>query len=326
MNGWVIRAERARDRPHEGDVRIVARWLGPAHGKWVACPQSSAKAVLPIDETGPVRGMSPSTMGQCTGPERGLLMMTLAKSLYDRFMSPLWRLSFQPHIVDARVAAAHFRFFVATRQAAAWYAPPRAHALVEYEWILEHVALGGRQVVDVGAHHGYYSMLLAAARPAPRSVTAVEPLPSNCAILEVNAALNGVPLRIVQAAVTNRGSSVRVLPRGNSRLSATSSLVVEGRSLRSVAAGADIVKMDIEGAEFEVLPSDLVALPSVTTWIVEVHVPYGDPAILFALFEERGFAAHFLDKERLEVSSASRGHLPTYSTSYFFTREPVQQR
>jgi FkbM family methyltransferase len=247
-------------------------------------------------------------------------LLQKAKALHDVLLNPLWERTFHPHIVDVKVAGVEYRFFVGTPQAAEWYDPPKPHAIAEYEWVLSNVVLAGRTVVDVGAHHGHYSLLLACARPGPKVVIAIEPMKENCAILEVNAALNRAPITIHQAAITPGGSPGRLLARSNSRLSAHAGRLLPGRSLVSVAGDADVIKLDIEGAEFGVLRESLDGLPRVTSWIVEVHVPYGSPGAIVGMFLDRGFAAQVLDRKLNLVRRVSQHDTPEYSASYFFNR------
>ena len=63
------------------------------------------------------------------------------------------------------------------------------------------------------------------------------------------------------------------------------------RRLRSILPDATIVKLDIEGAEFEVLPAQIDDLPAPRVWIVEIHPARGrDPATVLDAF--RGLERH----------------------------------
>jgi hypothetical protein len=62
-----------------------------------------------------------------------------------------------------------------------------------------------------------------------------------------------------------------------------------------------VYKMDIEGAEFELMPQEIDDLPSVHTWIVEIHPNAGDPNIIAGAFADRKFDLLKVDRERMIV-------------------------
>lgn len=118
----------------------------------------------------------------------------------------------------------------------------------------------GMRIVDVGAHVGYYSILASRAAGAEGSVLAIEPDPESLALLQQNLDWNGCKnVRVVQAGVADRAgpATLYVDPLGpgyNSLypLSHTTARPISVRleTLDALVEGqADLVKMDIEGAE-----------------------------------------------------------------------------
>ena len=144
-------------------------------------------------------------------------------------------------------------------------------------------------VVDVGAHIGRYT-LIAAAHNA--NVIAIEPEPSNFALLERNVRLNGLSnVALVAMAMTRRAGSLRlsVAPASNTG----TSRVRSDRDDRSIGASQDgevsvlgntldnlvqklrlqridWLKIDVEGHEAVVLEGGDVALRIARRLIVEV--------------------------------------------------------
>ena len=126
----------------------------------------------------------------------------------------------------------------------------------------------GMTVIDIGAHIGYYTLLFAKCVGAAGQVFAFEPMPENFALLQKNIALNHLPyVRTLNEAVFSRAGDITVaIPPGEHLNSGSGSVYVNGGS-RNVLVRAtsvdlfsqqsgirpDILKMDVEGAEFDVL-------------------------------------------------------------------------
>lgn len=116
--------------------------------------------------------------------------------------------------------------------------------------------------LDAGAHVGYATLALA---PLVQRVVAYEPDPGNAAILKQNVAALG-NVTVVQAALVGNGDATRTLHVN--RLANTGSHsfhVTRGRVPVVVKAanvaramtrhGVNAVKMDVEGAEAELVPA-----------------------------------------------------------------------
>ena len=119
----------------------------------------------------------------------------------------------------------------------------------------------GQTVLDVGAHVGYYT-LLASSLVGPRgAVWAFEPSPHNARFLRRHVRLNRCAnVRVEEGAVSSREGTAWFAPGSGS---GTGHLAGSGRfQVRTVALDAwcaereirpDVVKIDVEGAEREVL-------------------------------------------------------------------------
>ena len=184
---------------------------------------------------------------------------------------------------------------------------------VEFDWLLAH-ANGARMFVDVGAHIGLYAIALAAHRPS-LSVTAFEASPTVAGQLRDNIALNpGVASRItvVEQAVSSSVGTQAFLEA--SGLNSSVGRLVEqpkvpGRSTLRVNSitladyfdngePPDVVKIDVEGAELDVLEG-WGALPPARAVLVELHQP--DPheqvdrrPIVINWFLARGYRLQYL--------------------------------
>lgn len=114
----------------------------------------------------------------------------------------------------------------------------------------------GGVVWDVGANVGFYSLL--AARKAAR-VIAFEPLPENLSYLRRHIELNGLQERVQVlpiAASDHDGEGMFSIVLGNrseGSLRPEGTLPVRTMRLDSVGIRPDIIKIDVEGNEYQVL-------------------------------------------------------------------------
>lgn len=102
-------------------------------------------------------------------------------------------MDFEPYVIDMDVA--DFRFKVCTQEAKEWYDPIKPYTKLEYEWVLDNVDLSGN-VIDCGAHHGHYAVILAQGR-----LICVDPYHHNLRVVRENMKLNNRECQIFEGAV-----------------------------------------------------------------------------------------------------------------------------
>jgi FkbM family methyltransferase len=146
--------------------------------------------------------------------------------------------------------------------------------------------LGPRTVLDIGANVGAFSLAAAINFPSAR-IVAVEPAPDTFAYLVGNVRRNGLLDRIecLQAAAVGaadvRQAYVTVQPKDSVTTSTSlapqgpQSLTVPARRLSDLIAGlkeVDLLKIDAEGAEYEILENTPAeALTPVSVIVLEYH-------------------------------------------------------
>ena len=131
------------------------------------------------------------------------------------------------------------------------------------EWMLDTIA-SGMTVIDIGAHQGRYAIRFSQKVGATGLVVAVEPNERNQAVLAQNLELNGIRnVKSVQAACWSRREALEFLPgitldlsrvgesrgRKHDTVGLPLDELAESLSLQRV----DVLKIDVEGAELEVL-------------------------------------------------------------------------
>jgi FkbM family methyltransferase len=118
-------------------------------------------------------------------------------------------------------------------------------------------------LADVGANWGYFPLFLAA-RPGLRGrVLAVEPFPASAAALQGVISATGIrhlvePVAVALGAAPGRATMSEELFTGNNRISGEGALAVPVETLDRLAdaqglARLDLLKIDVEGAEAEVI-------------------------------------------------------------------------
>lgn len=192
------------------------------------------------------------------------------------------------------------------------------HVHHEYEplttrWLRE-ATRPGMRVADVGAHIGYFSLLLGRLVGERGHVYAVEPADENIRFLERNLTANragNVTLLRVAAGKESRRRTFRLSDSSDSHgfyehpfAAAGTTLEVDEAPLDDLIEGpVDIVKVDVEGAELEVLAGmrrllqDSPAVRLVIEWNPACLRAAGhDPSRLPLELRERGFELTVLDE------------------------------
>jgi len=167
----------------------------------------------------------------------------------------------------------------------------------------------GKLFVDVGANVGFYSLLLH--RNFGR-VVAVEPHPRNMRVLKENARSMGAKnITCVTKAVSEKDGNTVPLFSGShdgahsllrrSTISSQEYFPVETITLSSLLKDferVDLVKVDVEGAEWEVLEGAVQIIDKIETWVIELHDP-GRKRDLEQFMKHKGFCFKWLDDKHI---------------------------
>jgi FkbM family methyltransferase len=175
-------------------------------------------------------------------------------------------------------------------------------------FLAEHLG-PGQVALDVGAHVGHFTILAAARVGGSGRVLAFEPAPSNLERLRRNLALNdlGRPVEVLPVALSARRGTASffddggtdgtefsmVAPRqeGSGRAFDAAVETIDDVCAARQIERVDLVKIDVEGAEAEVLRGGervLAASPRVTL-LIELHPWVTPPREVLAPLAERGY-------------------------------------
>ncbi|MGD0287246.1 MAG: FkbM family methyltransferase [Acidimicrobiales bacterium] len=173
-----------------------------------------------------------------------------------------------------------------------------------------HVVRPGMTVVDVGAALGMFRLdLWRLVGPSGR-VIAIEPAESNTKLLARNARANNATIEVIQAAASNEDGFREFLLTDSSDSHAfyhhpliDPSRAVQVRTVRldSIVENADFIKIDVEGAEVEVLEGAGRLLkdrpPLVVEWVPSCQLAAGNQlADLPALLDRLGYNLQVFDE------------------------------
>lgn len=135
-------------------------------------------------------------------------------------------------------------------------------------------------ILDCGANIGVSALNYKRKFPGAR-ITAFEPDPGILRVLKRNLRVNAAnDVKVVEAAVWTKNGKASFFSEGadGSRIvsdtnNAFHNLVVDTIDFREVIAGpVDLIKMDIEGAEFDVIPHIQNKLSLVQNIVIECHI------------------------------------------------------
>jgi len=163
-------------------------------------------------------------------------------------------------------------------------------------------------VVDCGAFHGYFCALVRGKFPSVRTVC-FEPNPEHLPALTSQLNLLSAPVEILTAAVGISEGTARFSGHGmggaliSSTDAATDIINVEvinfSKWLKAQASTALIWKLDVEGAEMDILPKTLPFLPPRTALYLETHYEPERCRALLAPWASVGFSIREVRRRRM---------------------------
>ena len=181
-------------------------------------------------------------------------------------------------VVHVRTSLGEFRFFTRRATDDVYSCLPAREGDVEEA--IKHLLRKGDTFVDVGANVGYYSVLAGRAVGPSGRVIAVEPIPETAAVLRRNLDLNEVAATVRQEACWSIRTTVGLTAPPGAYGLASSVRTFKAPVFAAPAAPLDdmcrqlstirLIKIDVEGAEREVLLGAREVLTKTENLVVEV--------------------------------------------------------
>jgi FkbM family methyltransferase len=170
----------------------------------------------------------------------------------------------------------------------------------------------GQSIIDIGANIGVFAVWAATLNPEGR-VISVEPSPRMCRFLHANALRNKLNnLTILQAACAGKRGQIGMYSRGSEVMNTlytrdnygstfSPPISVEALTLADIFERfeidtCDLLKLDCEGAEYEILfQSEKETLRRIANITMEYHLGLNDhtPGKLAAFLESHGFSVQW---------------------------------
>ena len=226
----------------------------------------------------------------------------------------------EPYII--KHGFADLDFYVTTLQAQEWYDPPKLYVVLEYGWVAANIPIKGKNVVDAGSHRGHYSVVLAAQHPNRLSL--IDAHDPNMDAAEANLALNHFKAeKMLTGAIWKEKGKIRYDGHSNGALvlNEEGGFEVDSFRLEDIDPKAQVVKLDIEGAEYAVIPEVLENKNmNVESWIIEFHSGHNTkeaPDITAELLKENGYRLDWVNRDKMTVEPYQLGtEWKTHSTLF----------
>ncbi|HEY3964471.1 MAG TPA: FkbM family methyltransferase [Planctomycetaceae bacterium] len=236
-----------------------------------------------------------------------------------------------PYIQPIECAAERFQFWIASQHTRDWWGRPQVPMNAEVA-SLQALCSPGSVVLDVGAHHGFFSVLFARWAGPRGHIHAFEASAPNALVLDANVALNRLTnCTCTYAAVSNEpgqiqmnGEAVSGHPTGGPYVP---QVTLDDYCTTVGIEHVDLLKIDVEGFEGQVLLGSQRILATRPKIALEIHLDdlarFGHSVdTVLALLPRDDYTGEFMirpDWERLSPWEG-RGSLPAQGVVNVFLR------
>jgi FkbM family methyltransferase len=186
-----------------------------------------------------------------------------------------------PYLRRIEFAGQQFEFWIADECGRLWYHEVLSHMIQETKQ-LQNLIEPGDRVLEVGCHHGFYTVLLAQRVGSSGFICGVEASPENALIAQAQVTLNhlGGHAIVIHAAGSDNTEALHVRSGnegGNNHIVVTESIpslevqAITGDELDEKYGPFDVLKLDVEGFESKVLKGCKGMLERRPRIAIEVH-------------------------------------------------------
>jgi len=176
-------------------------------------------------------------------------------------------------VEEVSLVGVTFQFWVGDPIGIEWYNPEGHRRAVEPRETARILRPGDR-VMDIGAHHGFETMLFSKLVGESGAVLAVEPFPFNAMMVWAQIGLNrAANCQVLQIAAGSENGKLRISAESNARVSADGIEVpvLTADELDIKYGPFTAIKIDVEGFEHEVLKGAKNLLSRRPKILLELH-------------------------------------------------------
>lgn len=187
---------------------------------------------------------------------------------------------FKPRVVEKISEGVSYKFFISSPTAEIWYGDARSDNDARMGFVRDKILRPGDRVIECGSHHGYTTIMLSRWVGDRGKVYACEPMPDNVSILRRNLDLNEIQnVKIVPFAMGPQTGKISLLKRSNASVlgqrhssdALEIGMITIDDFCESEGFVPDLIKIDVEGFEYEVLAGAARVLQKSPALQIEVH-------------------------------------------------------
>lgn len=187
--------------------------------------------------------------------------------------------SFSPYVKEYSVQGESFKFWVSNKDAIWWYDPRVLESGENRE--LVQFAKNSQNILEIGSHHGFSSLLMSKFLQNDGSIVGVDAVSKNVMICQAQLTLNQCTknLKFMNYACSDSSGEKLIIRNmhNTSVISEDSSDSIEVESitidkLQELYGPFDMLKVDVEGHEYEVLKGAAQTLKTLPRIALELHI------------------------------------------------------
>lgn len=206
-----------------------------------------------------------TSMGKC------ILPVQIRSFIIKYFLTK----SIKPYIIQKTIDGFSFDFLIGDATGEEWYSSSLSSLSQQWEFN-KNLVKKGDIIFDIGAHHGFYTIILALWTGNGGKVIAFEPSVHNFKILQKNIEMNNLHnVILINKAVGSRDEKVSISDNSNA------TLVIKAPFLQEIEMtfldkylnyAPNFIKIDVEGYETEVLTGAQKILENKPKIDLELHI------------------------------------------------------
>ncbi len=269
-------------------------------------------------------------------PSKRLLKKVIRQCGYE--MTPITRVGSSsrfPYVRSYAIGDCAFQFWIAQEEYVIWYDIPTMEQAVEGPALCDLLQVGDR-VLEVGCHHGFFTVQMANKVGATGKIVSLEADPYNVMVAQAQMSLNhcGDRCEILYRAGSDQSGTLQMEATADHNTSAAGRAnavtrpveAVRGDDLEEAYGPFDLLKVDVEGYEKQVLMGCKSILSRRPCLAIELHLALmrdfaAAPGDIFDLIDVDRYEGHLMTPARTtELTPFDPRNLPEEEIVNLFLR------